>query len=134
MGFVNCALEESERRVYRTTRMDKERVFGGGTIDRENDVRLFCYANGPVREQSNFYSFIFDYRGEVLDTEFYKTWLNHDTIEWRMTYSDKELNEKQLKSLREAMKVYAVIGFAGNAKGMERVNSVNVEVKFLGKL
>ncbi len=134
MGFVNCALEESERRTYRTPRMRQDMVFWGGTIDRENDVRLFCYANGPVREPSDIYSFVFDYKGEVFDIIFCKSWLNHDTVDWKIRYSDKELNEKQLKSLREAMKVYAVIGFAGNAKGMERVNSVNVEVKFLGKL
>ena len=31
MGFVNCALEESERRTYRTPRMSQDMVFGGGT-------------------------------------------------------------------------------------------------------
>ena len=70
MGFVNCALEESERRTYRTPRMRQDMVFGGGTIDRENDVRLFCYANGPVREPSDIYSFVFDYKGEVFDIDF----------------------------------------------------------------
>ena len=129
MGFVNCALEESERRAYRTSRMDKAMAFGGGTIDRENDVRLFCYANGPVREPSDIYSFIFDYKGEVFDIDFVKYWPKHDTVRWIKLRSIKDLNEEQLESLREAMKVYADIGYDICRKMMDHCNNVNVEVR-----
>ena len=134
MGFVNCALEESERRTYRTPGMRKDMVFWGGTIDRENDVRLFCYANGPVREPSDIYSFVFDYKGEVFDIDFYQSWLNHDTVDWKIKYSDKDLNKEQLESLREAMKVFAVIGYDSCRKVMDRFNDVNVEVRLWGEV
>ena len=134
MGFVNCALEESERRTYETSRMNKAMAFGGGTIDLENDVRLFCYANGPVREPSDIYSFVFDYRGEVFDIDFYQSWLNHDTVDWKIKYSDKDLNKEQLESLREAMKVFAVIGYDSCRKVMDRFNDVNVEVRLWGEV
>ena len=134
MGFVNCALEESERRTYRTPGMRKDMVFWGGTIDRENDVRLFCYANGPVMEPSDIYSFLFDYKGEVFDIDFYQSWLNHDTVDWKIKYSDKDLNKEQLESLREAMKVFAVIGYDSCQKVMDRFNDVNVEVRFFGEV
>ena len=127
MGFVNCALEESERRSYETSRMDKAMAFGGGTIDRENDVRLFCYANGPVREPSDVYSFVFDYKGEVFDIDFVKYWPKHDTIRW-ILHTKKKLNEEQLESLREAMKVFAFIGYDRCRKVMDHFNNVNVEV------
>ena len=134
MGFVNCALEESERRSYETSRMDKAMAFGGGTIDRENDVRLFCYANGPVMEPSDVYSFVFDYKGEVFDIDFYQSWLNHDTVDWKIKYSDKDLNKEQLESLREAMRVFAVIGYDSCRKVMDRFNDVNVEVRLWGEV
>ena len=130
MGFVNCALEESERRSYRTSRMNKAMAFGGGTIDRENDVRLFCYANGPVREPSDIYSFVFDYKGEVFDIDFVKCWIKHNTIQWTKLPANKKLNEEQLESLREAMKVFAVIGYDISPKVMNRSNDVNVETSF----
>ena len=128
MGFVNCALEESERRTYHISNLHRDMAFGGGTIDLENDVRLFCYANGPVREPSDIYSFLFDYKGEVFDIDFYQSWLNHDTVDWRMMYTNKELNEEQLESLREAMKVFAFIGYDRCQKVMDHFNNVNVEV------
>ena len=130
MGFVNCALEESERRAYRTSRMRQDMAFLGGTIDRENDVRLFCYANGPVREPSDVYSFVFDYKGEVFDIDFVKCWIKHNTIQWTKLPTNKKLNEEQLESLREAMKVFAVIGYDISPKVMNRSNDVNVETSF----
>ena len=130
MGFVNCALEESERRTYETSRMNKAMAFGGGTIDRENDVRLFCYANGPVREPSDVYSFVFDYKGEVFDVDFVQNWPKHDTVRWIKLRSNKDLNEEQLKSLREGMKVFAAIGYTSCSKVMDRFNDVNVETSF----
>ena len=130
MGFVNCALEESERRTYRTPSMRQDMVFWGGTIDRENDVRLFCYANGPVREPSDIYSFVFDYKGEVFDIDFGQNWPKHDTVRWIKLHTNKKLNEEQLESLREAMKVFAVIGYDISPKVMNRSNDVNVETSF----
>ena len=130
MGFVNCALEESERRSYRTSRMRQDMAFLGGTIDRENDVRLFCYANGPVREPSDVYSFVFDYKGEVFDIDFVKCWIKDNTIQWTKLPTNKKLNEEQLESLREAMKVFAVIGYDISPKVMNRSNDVNVETSF----
>ena len=105
-----------------------------GTIDRENDVRLFCYANGPVMEPSDVYSFVFDYKGEVFDIDFYQSWLNHDTVDWKIKYSDKDLNKEQLESLREAMRVFAVIGYDSCRKVMDRFNDVNVEVRLWGEV
>ncbi len=128
MEFVNCALEESERRTYETSRMNKAMAFGGGTIDRENDVRLFCYANGPVREPSDIYSFVFDYKGEVFDIDFGQNWPKHDTVRWIKLHTNKKLNEEQLESLREAMKVFAFIGYDRCRKVMDHFNNVNVEV------
>ena len=129
MGFVNCALEESERRTYETSRMNKAMAFGGGTIDLENDVRLFCYANGPVREPSDIYSFVFDYKGEVFDVDFVQHWPKHDTVRWIKLRSIKDLNEEQLESLREAMKVFAFVGYDRCRKVMDHLNNVNVEVR-----
>ncbi len=134
MGFVNCALEESERRSYETSRMDKTMAFGGGTIDRENDVRLFCYANGPVREPSDIYSFVFDYKGEVFDIDFYQTWVNHDTVDWRVMTTNKDLSKEQLESLRKAMKVFAGIGYKKDPLIMDHFNKVNVEVRLWGEM
>ena len=128
MEFVNCALEESERRTYETSRMNKAMAFGGGTIDRENDVRLFCYANGPVREPSDIYSFVFDYKGEVFDIDFGQNWPKYDTVRWIKLHTNKKLNEEQLESLREAMKVFAFIGYDRCRKVMDHFNNVNVEV------
>ncbi len=129
MGFVNCALEESERRTYHISNLHRDMAFGGGTIDRENDVRLFCYANGPVREPSDIYSFVFDYKGEVFDIDFVQHWPEHDTVRWIKLRSIKDLNEEQLESLREAMKVFAFVGYDRCRKVMDHLNNVNVEVR-----
>ncbi len=69
MGFVNRMLEENEIKEYVLEypgKGNKAKAIGG-TIDKENDVKLFCYANGPSgkREPSDIYSFIFDYKGKV---------------------------------------------------------------------
>ena len=47
---------------------------------------------------------------------------------------EKKLNEEQLESLREAMKVFAVIGYDSCRKVMDRFNDVNVEVRLWGEV
>ena len=111
MAFKNCALEDDELREYTLTlwpRSGEKYTPSGGTIDRENDIRLFNYGNGSYREESDCYQFIFDFKGIVLnidirieikgDNEYY--YLNK--IE-----GDCPVNKKKIKqALREALKVY----------------------------
>ena len=46
--------------------------------------------------------------------------------------TNKDLNKEQLQSLREAMKVFAFIGYDRCRKVMDHFNNVNVEVVLQG--
>ena len=115
MGFVNRMLEEAERREYvlEDPREGIKAKIAGGTIDDENDIRLFNYANGPKgkREPSDVYSFLFDYKGKILFVHLMKR-LQGNEIHWSFAGNKDLLSEEELDSLREAMKVYAYEGFS----------------------
>ncbi len=114
MGFVNRMLEEDERREY-VLEYPKEGIKAkivGGTIDDENDIRLFLYANGPEvnREPCDVHSFVFDYKGKIFFVHL-KQEIHKNEIHWYFESGKDVLNEKEIESLREAMKVYVYHGF-----------------------
>ena len=116
MAFVNRILGKEEIREYTVNIMGRK-VTGkidSGTIDSENDARLFCYANGTLnkKEPCDIYSFIFDYKGKVFYLDLRRR-LKENDVYWYLEYpSDiKKFNSEQIQILREAMKVYALEGF-----------------------
>ena len=117
MAFVNRKLEENEIREYVLKWPDEGQTYRcpGATIDDQNDVRLFFYGNGPAnkREPSDYYQFVFDYKGEVYFIELRRELLNKNDVHWYFGshLGKNKLNSEQLQSLREAMKVYALEGF-----------------------
>ncbi len=115
MGFVNRMLEENERREYVLGYPSKGKrgAFRGGTIDDENDVRLFNYANGPrgKREPCDIYSFVFDYKGKVYYVHLRQEVPCGNDVHWYSACDMSDFNSEQLHSLRDAMKVYACEGF-----------------------
>ena len=118
MAFVNRKLEENEIREYVLKWPDEGQTYRcpGATIDDQNDVRLFFYGNGPAnkREPSDYYQFVFDYKGEVYFIELRRELLNKNDVHWYFGshLGKNKLNSEQLQSLREAMKVYAYEGFS----------------------
>lgn len=112
MGFVNRKLEENEIREYVLShpKYGKKMAYRGGTIDAENDVRLFCYGNGPIMEPSDIYSFVFDYKGKVFYIDLRQEISGND-VHWYLACDLRHFNREQLNSLREGMKVYAYEGF-----------------------
>ena len=114
MGFVNRKLEENEVREYVLSypMKGKKAKSIGATIDAENDVRILCYANGPIgkMEPSDIYSFVFDYKGKVFYIDLRQEICGND-VHWYLACDVSHFNNEQLQSLREAMKVYAYEGF-----------------------
>ena len=114
MGFVNRMLEENEIREYVLAypRKGIKGGFRGGTIDTENDVRLFRYANGSIgkMEPCDIYSFVFDYKGKVFYIDLRQEISGND-VHWYLACDVSRFNSEQLQSLREALKVYAYEGF-----------------------
>lgn len=129
MAFVNDFLKEEERREYTLGWPYSGKIvrFGVGVIDRERDIRLFQYANGPIMEPSDIYSFIFDYKGKVIDIDLQMVFDENDgnTVYW---YLNSKLNipesieEEQLnviQALREAIEAYGISGMARTEKEIE---------------
>lgn len=117
MAFKNCKLSDDELRKYEPGYpwLQKEFIPTGGTIDRENDIRLFKYGNGPVREPSDLYQFIFDYKGTPLKVQLRQELKGND-VYWRNCQiecvNDFKYDYDEVKQvLRDAMKVYAYVGF-----------------------
>ena len=114
MGFVNSRLSEDEMKEYDIPRYGKVK-FGGGTIDREKGIRLFDYANGPVREPSDLFDFVFDWDGCVIFVGL-KQKLENGIVSWSLDYIKIPENAKMERSevieeLRQAMKVYGYEGY-----------------------
>ena len=65
MGYINDRFREDEVREYDIPNYGKEKFYVG-TIDREKDIRLHEYRNGPVDEPSDEFDFIFDYKAHVI--------------------------------------------------------------------
>lgn len=106
MAFVPVELKEEDRREYR--------IFGfkfcpeGGIIDLENDVRLFFYKKTIVMEPDDRYDFVFDYQGKVYNITIREDIADNE-IRYSLIGSDRNLkddNSAEMKSLREAVRVY----------------------------
>lgn len=70
MAFKFSELKEDEYRTYTLTmwpRAGETITPHGGIIDNENNIRLIYYGNGPYREASKEYQFIFDYKGKAMN-------------------------------------------------------------------
>ncbi len=115
MAFVNDKLRDEERKEYKIPYTEKVKAFCGGTIDRENDIKLFYLSkylsNGPVMEPSDKYKFLFDYKGDVKFPTL-KQIVKGNDISWYLVYSDGlNDNPDALQALREALIVYAANGY-----------------------
>ncbi len=132
MGFVNRMLEEDERREYVLDYPSKgiRGKFIGGTIDDENDVRLFNYANGHKgkMEPCDIYSFVFDYKGKVFFVHLRQRIPCGNDVHWSFaSNSDKnKFTESEIMFLREAMKVYAYHGFMINEWNQLKLNPLAI--------
>lgn len=111
MAFVNDKLRDEERKEYSIPYTKKKKAFYGGTIDRENDIKLFYLSNGPVMEPSNEYTFVFDYKGNIKYPTLVKNEKGND-ISWYLLYSDGlKDNPDAMQALRDALIVYAANGY-----------------------
>ena len=120
MAFENCELNENELRSYDPgypwmSWLHGEFIPDAGTIDRENDIRLFNYGNGPVDEPSDLFQFIFDYKGIPLKVEFRQALKDWD-VYWYGGYIEPDKVfpydiKDVMQALREAMEVYAYGGY-----------------------
>lgn len=123
MAFENCRLNDDEKRSYDPGYPWQEWLHGEfmpgvGTIDRENDIRLFKYGNGPVDEPSDLFQFIFDYKGFPLRVQFRQA-VKKDDVYWCDCGIERVKDfpydyEDVKQSLRDAMKVYAFIGYSSS--------------------
>lgn len=120
MHFVNRKLEEYERREY-TVDYPREEIiwFSGGTIDAENNVKLFLYATWltgatdlPDESQKGLHYFIFDYKGVAWSIVLRQIfpYPGEWTLKWKLEYNSI-LREEELYALAEALKVFAVDGY-----------------------
>lgn len=111
MAFENCKLEEEEQREYIIPYTNEKVEFGGGTIDRKNNIRLYMYANGPIMEPSDEFSFIFDYKGTVMYPTLRRELIGDD-VSWYLIVPDGvDSDETILDAFREAMRVYKHVGY-----------------------
>lgn len=111
MTFVNDKLRDEERKEYSIPYTRKTKTFYGGTIDRENDIKLFYLSNGPVMEPSDKFTFVFDYKGIVKYPTLVRSEKDND-ICWYLYNSDGlQDNPDALQALREALIVYAADGY-----------------------
>lgn len=111
MAFVNDKLRDEERKEYKIPYTEKVKAFYGGTIDRENDIRLFYLSNGPVMEPSDKFTFVFDYKGIVKYPTLVRSEKDND-IRWYLYNSyGMQDNPDALQALREALIVYAANGY-----------------------
>lgn len=135
MAFENCRLNEDEKRSYNPGYPWQEWLHGefmpdAGTIDRENDIRLFKYGNGPVDEPSDLYQFIFDYKGIPLKVQFQQVLKDWD-VYWYGGYIEPNKVfpydiKDVMQALRDAMMVYAYRGY----DFMEMNKKVTVHIDF----
>lgn len=138
MSFVNRELEESEQREYilkhtsHPYRDPSHRItFSGGTIDDENDVRLFIYGDargvGPdfveITDLQIKYG-LMDYKGEVFFFKVRQKYVQWE-VHWSVDYPSwlRELGDEKIEYLREALRAYGIEGYAirslwDNSKGI----------------
>ena len=126
MAFVNDELRDEERKEYSIPYTKKKKAFYGGTIDRENDIKLFYLSNGPVMEPSNKYKFIFDYKGAVKYPTLVKVVKDYD-VTWYLFHSDGlDKDPAAIQALREAFKVYAYLGYEDRCIGFNDRVTTNI--------
>lgn len=129
MAFVNDKFREEEIREYDIPGYGKEKFYAG-TIDREKDIQLHEYANGPLNEPSDLFDFIFDIKGCSIFVCLRRRLEEGHTVSWSMVSldipqkADIDRNEVIAK-LREAMKTYGYYGYKIVPLGFENMN-VNV--------
>ncbi|MBP0967600.1 MAG: hypothetical protein J5722_08195, partial [Oscillospiraceae bacterium] len=130
-AFQICKLDESEKREYTLTMFPH---FGeklrpdGGIIDFENDIRLFYCGNGPYRESSNAYQFVFDYKGIAMNIS-----ISEKIVENDIYYSLLEVQgngqlciDEMKPFLREAIRIYGNQKYASH----DSENSDRIHISF----
>lgn len=127
MAFENCKLEDEEQREYIIPYTNEKVEFSGGTIDRKNNIRLHMYANGPIMEPSDEFSFIFDYKGRIMYPVLRRE-LKGDDVSWYLLNpSGVDDNENIMNAFREAMNVYAYEGYSRYAIiNLNEIGKVNI--------
>jgi len=127
MGFVNRELKENEKRQYQLEYprcnlkfRDKIYKFDGGTIDDENDIRIFIYGDamisGPdyreLNDQHIKYG-LMDYKNEVLYFTVRKTYRNGDDVYWSIDQKEwlSELDAEKINILKDALYIYHDEGY-----------------------
>ncbi len=128
MGYINDKFREDEVREYDIPNYGKEKFYVG-TIDREKDIRLHEYRNGPVYEPSNEFDFIFDYKGHVIFVCLVQS-IIANTVNWYLKSLEIPSNaavhrDEVIKELRAAVKTH---GYKGYKEKLVLVNK-NISVK-----
>lgn len=129
MAFVNDMFREDEMREYDIPRRGKVK-FGTGTIDREKDIRLHMYKNGPVDEPSDEFDFIFDIKGCSIFVCLRRRLEEGHMVSWSLINLDISQGEnidrnEVIVELRKAMETYGYYGYTRVPLGFENMN-VNV--------
>lgn len=127
MAFKRYMFKKEELRTYTLTmwpRKGEKITPKGGIVDLENDIRLFYYGNGPYREASKEYQFIFDYKGIALNVNVGEIIEDYD-IYYKLIEIDKE--ELITKEMKEALS--DAIRFYGNIQ-YDDYNDVVIHTEF----
>lgn len=114
MGYINDKFREDEVREYDIPNYGKEKFYVG-TIDREKDIRLHEYRNGPVDEPSDEFDFIFDYKGHVIFVCLVQS-IIANTVDWYLKSLEIPSNaaihrDEVIKELRAAVKTHGCMGY-----------------------
>ena len=109
--------EDDELRTYTLTMSPRNGEIitpKGGIVDCENDVRLYCYGNGPYREPCDEYQFIFDYKGIALNVNIAEK-IKGDDIYYKLLEIDKKeevlITEEMKEALRDAIRFYGTVKY-----------------------
>ena len=109
--------EDDELRTYTLTMSPRNGEIitpKGGIVDCENDIRLYCYGNGPYREPSNEYQFIFDYKGVAMNVNVGKRVEDYG-VYYKLIEIDKkeevEITGEMKEALGDAIRVYGTIQY-----------------------
>ena len=117
MAFNNYIFKEEELRTYTLTMTPRiGEIFTPkcGIVDCENDVRLYCYGNGPYREPCDEYQFIFDYKGVAMNINIGEK-IEHNDVYYKLIEIDKKeevlITEEMKEALRDAIRFYGTINY-----------------------
>lgn len=129
MSFENRILKEEEKRNYIVTEDNKQEQvrFRVGTIDAENDIRLFWIGRvGDWMEPSTTSRFLYDYKGKVFELVMKYEIIGPRDISWKCIEGVERLNQEQREGLRQAFYTYKKHGF----NMMEYEEKITVKVEF----